>query len=167
MIISTRPSCWTLPVINPALVRPDPVNYASWALLPRTEKILNVDEGIPRVLRTAYKVIVFCVHLIGVVHQMAVEAVGVVMFRKLVMLVLLASSGYVCFLVWQKLTPDEKAVVTRKAEQVVDKAKVLANHAADKLTGVAKERIKKLDEVSLDEQEQTDQTQDVRTAEAY
>ena len=89
------------------------------------------------------------------------------MFRKLVMLVLLASSGYVCFLVWQKLTPDEKAVVTRKAEQVVDKAKVLANHAADKLTDVAKERIRNLDEVSLGEGEQTDQSQDVRTAEAY
>jgi len=67
------------------------------------------------------------------------------MIKKVLILAILAGLGYVGYLVWNNLSPHEKEVVGRKAGQVVDGAKDLAGKAADKLTGVAKDGIDKME----------------------
>lgn len=68
------------------------------------------------------------------------------MFKKILILALLGGLGYVGYLVWNNLSPKEQAVVARKAGDVVDDAKDLAGKAADSLTGVAKDGIKKIEQ---------------------
>jgi hypothetical protein len=68
------------------------------------------------------------------------------MIKKVLILAVLAGLGYVGYLVWNNLSPHEKEVVSRKAGQVVDGAKDLAGKAADKLTGVAKDGIEKMED---------------------
>jgi hypothetical protein len=68
------------------------------------------------------------------------------MIKKILILAILGGLGYIGYLVWNNLTPKEQAVVAGKAGEVVDGAKDLAGKAADKLTGVAKEEIKKIEQ---------------------
>ncbi len=68
------------------------------------------------------------------------------MIKKIIILLVLGGLGYVGYLVWTNLSAREKAVVTGKAGAVVDGARDLANKAADKLTGVAKDGIEKIDD---------------------
>jgi TRAP-type C4-dicarboxylate transport system substrate-binding protein len=56
------------------------------------------------------------------------------MIKKLIFLIVLTAAGYVGYLVWNNLTPKEKATVTEKVKEATDKGKDLAKGAADTIT---------------------------------
>jgi hypothetical protein len=75
------------------------------------------------------------------------------MIKKILTLAIVAGLGYIGYLVWANLSDHEKGIVSHQAEHVVDKAKKLANKAADGLTGAAKAGISKLEDEAANETE--------------
>ena len=72
------------------------------------------------------------------------------MIKKAIILLILGGLGYVGYLVWERLSPREQETVSKKLDKTVQKAvaggKDLADKAADKLIGVAKDGIEKMEE---------------------
>jgi hypothetical protein len=79
------------------------------------------------------------------------------MIKKILILAILGGLGYVGYLVWTNLTPKEQDVVSNKVGEAGNWGKDQANKIADKLTGVAKDEIKKIDKDDKTKADKKDQ----------